>query len=457
MTWSIVPRWARRSGCQTLRVLPSFEVVKRLRPIALIRERSEVEVATGAPVPHAVSAPYAAIVVVPDERAAAAFHVGGMRLGMSLTDDRVQLTLAHHHGTRELRSRRHGKVQATPTRVALTLTGTHLTALVEEAGRWVARGRHDLVDDLDTRDPAALAGLQVEVHGASAVAGPFGQLGLRDIRLVTERDGTPVWSEGRLVLSATSAGPGFFDTAHTSVWTLDPDSLDLAHCSDLFFHRPDRPGVYGDHATHVVRDGAGWLVATSTWGDFRQADPERSVRATLARTADDVLTGTRVLDTADLSLPTEGFTSVGVWDPHLVHTGEEWLVGFASARKFFRFHPALASGPSLDRLSLRGAAVDRRATEGTTIVRIGDDWRVLASDGRDGRRDQRKRYPIFDLTMTEVGELTAAYPTNLPWPTLAETEEGWLLIGFNAARATGPLVGYGTHGDVVVQREVGRV
>ena len=164
-----------------------------------------------------------------------------------------------------------------------------------------------------------------------------------------------------------------------------------------------------------------------------------------------------MLDTVELPLPTDGFTSVGVWDPHLVHTGEEWLVGFASARKFFRFHPALASGPSLDRLTLRGAAADRRATEGTTIHRIGDDWRVLASDGRDGRRGQRERYPIFDLTMAEVGELDATYPTNLPWPTLAQTEQGWLLIGFNATPATGPLVGYGTHGDLVVQREVGRV
>ncbi len=156
-----------------------------------------------------------------------------------------------------------------------------------------------------------------------------------------------------------------------------------------------------------------------------------------------------------LPLPTDGFTSVGVWDPHIVHTGTEWLVGFASARRFFKFHPALAGGPSLDRLSLRGAAVDRRATEGTTILRVGDEWRVLASDGRDGRRGQSARYPIFDLAMAEVGELAAAYPTNLPWPTLVETDAGWLMITFNGRPVTGPLVGYGTHGDVVVQREVG--
>ncbi|PUA79737.1 hypothetical protein [Nocardioides currus] len=438
-------------------MLPRFEVVRRLRPIDLIRPGAEVEVEVGRPVPVEVAAPYAAIVVEPGDEAAAAFHLGGLRLGMRLVDDVVTLSITGGERSREPRSRRHGRVATAPSRVALTLTGTHLTALTEEEGRWVARGRHDLRDDLDSRDPDALAALRVETHGARAHAGPFGQLGLRDIRLVTERDGTPLRDGSALLLSATSAGPGFFDTAHTSVWSLDPETLALEHRSDLFFRRPDRPGVYGDHATHVVRDGDAWLVATSTWGDFRQDDPDRTVRATLARTATDVLSGTHVLDTVELRLPTDGFTSVGTWDPHLVHTGDEWLVGFASARKFFRFHPALASGPTLDELVLRGAATDRKATEGTTVLRIGDEWRVLASDGRDGRRGQRMRYPVFDLAMTEVGELEAAYPTNLPWPTLVDTERGWLMVTFNGAPATGPLVGYGTHGDVVVQREAGRV
>ena len=72
-----------------------------------------------------------------------------------------------------------------------------------------------------------------------------------------------VYAEG-----APQISPGFFDTAHTSVWRLDPGSLDLEHTADLFFRRPDRPGVFGDHATHLVRTADGWLVATSTWGDF---------------------------------------------------------------------------------------------------------------------------------------------------------------------------------------------
>ena len=158
-----------------------------------------------------------------------------------------------------------------------------------------------------------------------------------------------------------------------------------------------------------------------------------------------------MLDTRRLELPTTGLRSVGVWDPHLVRTEDGWLVGYVSASKFFRFHPVVAEGPDLDSLTLR-AALDRKATEGTTLHRFGDTWRVLASDGRQGRRGQRERYPVFDLDLVETGTLDAPYPSNISWPTLLEHDGRWLLIGFNGERYGGPLVGYGSHGTVVFAR-----
>ena len=159
-------------------------------------------------------------------------------------------------------------------------------------------------------------------------------------------------------------------------------------------------------------------------------------------------------------LPTTGLRSVGVWDPHLVRTDDGWLVGFVSAPRFFRFHPALAGGPTLDALELRAAATDRIATEGTTLARLDGSWRVLASDGRDGRRGQRRRYPVFDLALQETGALDAPYPTNIPWPTLVpgadDDPDSWLLVGFNGRPYGGPLPGYGTHGDVVIARSLRR-
>lgn len=440
-------------------MLPRLEIVRRLRPVDLVAPGSRrIETTSGGIVPMAAVAPYVAATAHVRKRSWLALHLAGHRIGASLDDGSVSLTITHGHGTRELRSRRFHRA-VDPTELGLSLTGTHVTAWTFEADQWVARARHDLRDVVDTRDEAALADLQVELPTSGGVAGGFGQLGLRDVRFVTEEDGRPLREGDGLWLTATSAGPGFFDTAHTSVWRLDPASLELAHTADLFFRRPDRPGVFGDHATHLVRTDGGWLAATSTWGDFEAPQTRAGrrtpagLRVTLAETDADLLRGTHVLDTRELPLPTDGLASIATWDPHLVRRDGEWLVGFVSARRFFDFHPALATGESLDDLRLLGAATDRRSTEGTTLLEVDGRMVVLASDGRDSQRDRRARFPVFDLAMQDLGLLDAPYPTNLPWPSLAHVDGAWLMATFNGRPAGGTLLGYGTHGDLVLMRE----
>ena len=232
--------------------------------------------------------------------------------------------------------------------------------------------------------------MRVELPVGGGTAGGFGQLGLRDTRFVTGEDGRPLRDDGALWLTATSAGPGFFDTAHTSVWRFDPDALEVTHSADLFFRRPDRPGVFGDHATHLVRTDGGWLVATSTWGDF-EAPTTRAgrrtpagLRVTLAESDADLLRGAHVLDTRELPLPVDGLDSIATWDPHLVRRDGEWLVGFVSARRFFDFHPALAAGPTLDDLRLLGAASRPYVDRG--------------HDAGRGRRPDGRSWPATDAT-----------------------------------------------------------
>ena len=91
---------------------------------------------------------------------------------------------------------------------------------------------------------------------------------------------------------------------------------------------------------------------------------------------------------------------------------------------------------------------------GPTLVRLDGEWRLLASDGRKGPRGKQMAFPVFDLALAQVGSLDAPYPTNIPWPTLArigdQPDEGWVLLMFDGTRVGGDLVGYGTHGDVVV-------
>ena len=438
-------------------MLPRLEIVRRLRPVDLVAPGSvRVDQTTAGLVAMPAVAPYVAVTASSTE-GPLGLHLGEHRLAASI-DNGGSIAL-EVPGVGRLQSRRFHRAVA-PTGLGLTLTGTHVTAWSREAAGWVARARHDLRDVVDTRDEEALAGLRVELPTSGGVGGGFGQLGLRDVRFVTAEDGTPLRTDGALWLTATSAGPGFFDTAHTSVWRLDPAALEVEHTADLFFRRPDRPGVFGDHATHLVRTDDGWLVATSTWGDFEQPTTRAGrrtpagLRVTLAAQPGtvDLLRGTHVLDTRELPLPTDGLDSIATWDPHLVRHDGRWLVGFVSARRFFDFHPALAGGADLDDLRLLGAATDRRATEGTTLVEVDGRMVVLASDGRDSARGQRARFPAYDLAMTEIGTLDAPYPTNLPWPSLARLDEGWLMVTFNGRPAGGKLLGYGTHGDLVVMR-----
>ncbi len=407
-------------------IWPRFSPAGSTRPVALARPG----------VLAAPLAPYLAVEVPAADATDLALVSGEDRLAVRYDAEGFSLRVTAGGETTDHRSRRTGRPEAPVERVALTLTGTRLAAAGLEAGTWVVRGFVDLRDRLDPHDETWLAGLAAEGGDLRG----FGQLGLRDLRLVTNADGTAHRPDGRVLLTATSAGPGFFDTAHTSVWELDPLSLQLTHLSDVFFRRPDQPGVYGDHASHLLRDGDRWLLATSTWGDFDLHRKGATVEATLAETDADLLAGRHVLDTRPLPLPTTGLTSVGVWDPHLVRTDDGWLAAYVSASKFFRFHPVTASGPTLDTLALRGAATTLRETEGPTLHRVGGEWRVLASDG------VKRRYPVFDLALDELGDLDAPYPTNISWPTLLDDGEGLLMVGFDGEPYGGRLVGYGSHG-----------
>lgn len=462
-------------------MLPRIEITARHRPVAVVGSAAITASYDGTSGPQSSTgtmpllAPFGAVEVALGSATGITrlWLTGpdGCELAVELSDGRVGLSVTTPHGEVRRRSRRHGRVRNAPDRLALALTGTTLSVLTREEGTWVVRGRVDLADGTfpgapDVRAAAWLAGLTVGWSSPPGTvtawsAGTFGQLGLRDVRLVSNADGSPYRAEfGSVLFSATSAGPGFFGTAHSSLWAIDQQG-EVRHRAALYFQRPDRPGGYGDHATHVMRDGDRWLVATSTWSDFpsdKRARTEASVGITLAETTADVTRGHHLLATRRLDLPTAG-PSVGVWDPHLVRDDDgSWLVGYVSARRFFDFHPVLAGGPTLDELSLRGAATDRRATEGTTMLRLDGRWRVLASDGRGNPRRIRGRFPVFDLGMREIGTLDAPYPSNIPWPTLLPPDpdvpgQGWRMLTFDGTPSGGPLAGYGTHGDLVVLTE----
>jgi hypothetical protein len=356
-----------------------------------------------------------------------------------------------------------------PCRAAFSLTGNTVAALLDPGDGFRPLVHARVPDDLDLRRPAALDDYR-NAFGArassgtivldAAEAGYFGQTGLRDPHVVTYADGAPYIKYGKVFLTMTQAGLGFFETAHCGVWMLDLADHRLEQVAHLFFQRGDTDAVYGDHACHLVRDEQNdrWVVATSTWGDFTGDGVE--VHYATVPTSTDLLHDVHVLRTEPLPLPVAELTTptAGQWDPHLVRIRDRWYVGFVNAREFFDFYPALAcsqAGADFTELSLVAADTTKNETEGFVIQRMGGTWYVFASNGDKSAPHMRDQFPVYDLSLRQLGALNAPHPTNIPWPMVFPVPQSggrtrWLMVTFEGTSYHRDMLGYGTHGDVLV-------
>lgn len=336
-----------------------------------------------------------------------------------------------------------------PFRFAVVFNENAVTVLADTTGTgtaWVPllTERNGVRALIDLRVPDVLGRLSYGYGGRGNVllgrvrAGYFGQAGVRDPHVVQYADGRPVIRNNKLYLTLTNAGLGFFQQAHWGVWTLDlADPTRLEQVAQLFFARDGV--VLGDHAGQIVLDGDEYVLAMSSWGDFDFA----GVRINYVRTRANVLSGVHVLPTKPLPLP----TTVSSWDPAITRVNGRWQVAFVESpaqSPSFVFHPALASGRTLESLSLVGADLTVDQTEGTIIQRIDGDWYVLASDG------DARQYKVYDLRMRPQGTLDAPYGTNIPHPMVVRVRNSWWLLTFDGTQYAEPVLGYGGHGDFIV-------
>ncbi|MCT2582107.1 hypothetical protein [Actinophytocola gossypii] len=346
-----------------------------------------------------------------------------------------------------------------PFQLATVVNENAVTVLADPTG--TGTGWHPLITErdgvralIDLRVPDTLGTMSYAYGGrgdGSATlgrvrAGYFGQAGVRDPHVVQHVDGRPLVRDGKLYLTFTQAGLGFFQQAHWGVWTLDlADPSKLEQVATLFFARDGV--VVGDHAGHLVYDDAEdrFIVTMSSWGDF----DFDGVHIRHAVTRANVLSGVHVLPTERLPLP----TSVSSWDPALTKINGRWYVAFVESpaqQPAFVFHPALAVGPRgadyADGLELVGADTSVDQTEGTIIQRVGREWYVLASDG------DARNYPVYDLEMRRLGTLDAPYGTNIPHPMIVRSDGSWWMVTFDGTQYAEPVLGYGGHGDLVVMR-----
>ncbi len=341
-------------------------------------------------------------------------------------------------------------------RFAVVVNENAVTALVDPTGAgtgWqpLVTARDAVRALVDLRVPDVLGALGYAYGGRGDVgigrvqAGYFGQAGVRDPHVVQHADGRPLIRDGKLYLTMTNAGLGFFQQAHWGVWTLDlADPSKLEQVAVLFFQRDGV--VLGDHAGQIVYDDRTdrFILLMSSWGDFAF----RGVHVRHASTAANVLSGVHVIPTERLPLP----TSVSSWDPSLTRVDGRWHLAFVESeaqQPAFVFHPALAVAPrgaDYTRTARVGADTSVDQTEGPIIQRVGGGWYVFASDG------DARQYPVYDLAMRKLGTLDAPYGTNIPHPMLVPVGREWWMITFDGTQYAEPVLGYGGHGDLVVLR-----
>ncbi|UMG92857.1 hypothetical protein [Nocardioides sp. TF02-7] len=443
----------------------TFEETHRFRPFALVAPGFEVpleEPAEGAggggdadpPLSLSGTGP-----VAPFAAVTARVGRGRAAVGLAVPDgDHVLVRWSPRTRRVTLEVRRDGRTRVLRRRtvalrpgdgLAFALCERQVTALVDTGEGWrpLLTERAKVAARVDLRDEDELGRHRYACAGdvERPTAGLFGMTGLRDPHLVQHADGTPYERDGRVFLTWTCAGLGFFQQAHWSVWSMDPARPEQMRLeSQLFFRRDGL--LLGDHAGQLVRDGDRWLVAVSSWGDF--APGRIHVRHT--ETTADLLAGTHLLDTEPTPLPTD----VGSWDPALLRRDGAWHVGFVESpsQDPFDFHPALAR--TTDANWWRGlekvAAADAlHQCEGPILATVDDETWLLASDG------DARDYPILDLDGHRVGSLDAPYPTNIPHPQLVpDPAGGWLVVTFEGTQHAERVMGYGGHGDVVVMHSV---
>jgi len=442
----------------------SFTTVDRFRPVELVAPGFVA--VTADPVPDdqpaaglrreetGPPAPFAAVEV----RVSAAAPDSSVAAGLATADDQHLLVRwSAATGRLSLEVRRDGRTRLL-RRKQLGLTGdfglafalceNQVTALVDTGNGWepvlTERTRVAAVVDLRREDVLAAHRYAWSATGAgqaSVRAGIFGMTGLRDPHLVQDADGTPYTRDGRVFLTWTCAGLGFFQQAHWTVWSMDPAAPEEMRLESQLFTRRDGL-LLGDHAGQLVRDGDRWWVATSSWGDFEPG----SIHVRHCESGDDLLTGVHVLETEATPLPTEH----GSWDPAITRVDGTWQVGFVESpsQDPFDFHPALATSTSdvwFKDLSPVAAATDLHQCEGPILAEVDGMTYLLASDG------DARNYPVFDLSGRRIGRLDAPYPTNIPHPNLIpDPAGGWLLVTFDGTPYDDTVMGYGGHGDVVV-------
>lgn len=259
--------------------------------------------------------------------------------------------------------------------------------------------------------------------------GRFGGVGLRDLCVVTNEDGsayTGLGTHTRYIL-ATMAGPyGSITSASQGVFTFNTQTKELIQTSVIVVERDGK--IQNDAAAHAIRHSDGSTrICMSTWGDLGTNQP--MIRHELVPSTTDPFDGYYIMSSSDELALTELPVGGSNYDPFLIRkTDGYWYMAYtASGSTTYSFYPVLDRSTDLVTWENVGSDPSSLAYEGSRIVKFNNVEYALY-----GGRDYMKMYLLEDFSYVGLVNVLSpgtvgnygTQPHAMIWP---EQSTYWLL------------------------------
>ncbi|HEX3682206.1 MAG TPA: hypothetical protein VHU83_06655 [Bryobacteraceae bacterium] len=299
-----------------------------------------------------------------------------------------------------------------PYQLGLSLVSNSACVWANTGSGWVYVTGADASSYYDFRTVGNLTGWAPGFTVASQLAstwvysnflfGSYGTVGLRDITLVTNQDGTPYAQGSVFTFTATAADPRA--AAYCTVFQYNVTTSALAQTGVIFVNRAGK--IYNDGAAHIIyySNGARRLTISS-WGNPYPPGP---IFVASALINSEILTGAVVVSgLTQLSLAgTAGASSV--YDPFLINDGTKWIMAYTVSQTLTPGYPVAAYSYDLVTWTMIGQDTASVGYEGTKIINYNGTY-YLTCNGPYGAGANVPRVYLLE-SMQYVGTLNITIP-----------------------------------------------
>jgi len=231
--------------------------------------------------------------------------------------------------------------------------------------------------------------------------GRFGGVGMRDMCVVTNEDGSPYFTSPTVVKALATLGSpsGGISESSMGVFDIDLEQKTFTQTGVIMVNRGGR--VQNDHAGHMIRESNGdQHLSISSWGD---SPAVTRIYYKFVPAATDLFTGLNVISSMSQLSLTELPSGGGQYDPFLIFKNGLWYMAYtATLPSANSFYPALDSSSDLTTWSNVGKDSTALQYEGTRILPFNGQSFVLTGGPFNMK--------MYDLTFTYVGIVNCISP-----------------------------------------------